>query len=343
MAEKSNVDIIDSFLPVYKLAKVVGLAPYTIKKKHGITSFEVCWKDIIYSVLVICFCLYVNPMVGMVTHTYKTTREFDIIIYGVKLYFPILVELISGFTILIHRKKFKEFFTSMLLIDGRFNENNIVIDHNKITKSTYNFLFIAVLWIFLVFVSHALETFLIHGLQPNVAYLWNIIKQLHAVVYLSLIMQISIGFINISNRYHLINRKLQEYVELDRIQLASVKIRCKITVNQHENSFVINRGDIVHSIQNLCSIHNDLQRAAKIFNRIYSVVFLIILTNTFVSTTSRLYLLLPGTFTTWAAAKVFANLMYFNGLIFYIIRAAHVITQEVINTIKTHYTYNKTL
>lgn len=271
--------------------------------------------------------LYVNPVAGMGAGSLKSVREFDSIIYGVKLYFPLLVDLISGVTILVHRKKFKDFFTSMLQIDVRFKENNIVVDHKKMLKSAYTSLFVTTSCIVILFVGKNLDTLLLHGLQPLMGYLWNIISQLHTFVYLSLVMQIWIGFINISYRYHLVNSKLQEYIEFDRIQLTDVKIHSKITMNQRGKSFV-HSGDIVHSIHSLCSIHNDLGNASKIFNRIYSAVFLIILANTFVSTTSRLYLLLPGT-SIRTAVKIIAHVMYFNALNFYIIRGARIITQEV--------------
>lgn len=333
MAEKSSVDIIDSVLPVYRLSKIFGLAPYTMKKECGITSFEVSWKDLAFSVTVILLGLYVTPVSGKgAGGSLKAVREFDSIIYAVKLYFPVLVDLISGLTILVHRKKFKEFFTSMLQVDARLKENNIVVDHKKMLNSTYTSLFVTTSCNLVLIAGKHLDTFLTHGLQPLTGYLWDIFAQFHTFVYLSIIMQIWIGFINISYRYHLINSKLQEYIKFNRIQLANVKIRSEIAVNRNQNSFDFEGGDIVHSIHNLCSIHKDLRSAAKTFNRIYSAVFLIILTNTFVSTTSRLYQLLPGTYGIWKAVKIIANVVYFNILNFCIIRGGSVITQEVINT-----------
>lgn len=332
MTTKSNADIVDSVLPLYRMSKVVGLAPYTINKKNGITSFEVTWKDVLFSILMISVFLYVNPTAELgLDDPIKTSREFDLIIYGVKLYFPILVDLLGGLTILFHRNKFEEFFTSMLQIDARFKENNIEIDHKKMRKNTYISLFVNLLCIFMLYIIKRIGALLEYGLQPVSLYFWDLIVELHAFVYLSLIMQIWIGLINLSHRYHLINGTLRAYIKVDRIQLANVNIHSEITVNQHEKSFRVNRGDVVNSIHNLCSIHNDLQSAAKIFNNIYSLVLLLIITNIFVGIVSRLYLLLPGTDTIWSATKIIANILYYNGLNFYIIRAAHLITQEVIN------------
>lgn len=339
MTVKSDSDIVDSILPIYRMSKLFGLAPYTVNKKNGITSFKVFWKDMLYSIIMIGAFLYLNPTAHSgLDDPVETSREFDLIIYGVKLYFPILVDLISGLAILFHRNKFEEFLTSMLQIDERFKENNILINHKKLRKTTYISLSVNLFCISVLFISKNVGSLLEYGLQPVSTYFWDTVVELHAYVYLSLIMQIWIGLINISHRYHLINSTLRGYIKVDRIQLANNKVHSEITVNQHEKSFCINRGDIVQSIHNLCSIHNDLQSAAKIFNNIYSLVLLLILTNIFVGIVSRLYLLLPGTDTIWSATKIIANMMYYNGLNFYIIRAAHIITQEVINTYRLHIT-----
>lgn len=333
MTTKTDVDLVDTILPVYRMSKMVGLAPYTVKKVNGITSFEDSWKDVIFSIIMIGGLFGLNAMGHSgLDDPVETSREFDMIIYGVKLYFPILVDLLGGLAIVFHRKKFEVFFTSMLQIDERFKENNIVVDHKRLKKTTYISMFVNLLIIAMLFVTKYIGVLLEHGLQPVSMYLGELIVELHPYVYLSLTLQIWIGLINISHRYHLINSTLQAYIKVDRIRLAKTKIHSEIIVNQHEKSFCVSRGDIINSIHNLCSIHNDLQSAAKIFNNIYSLVLLLIITNIFVGIVSRLYLLLPGTDTFWSATKIIVDMLYYNGLNFYIIRAAHIITQEVINT-----------
>lgn len=280
--EKHSTNLLHTLLPIYKISKCLGLAPFSIYKKDGIYIVENTISSTLFSTFILiwaCVCNLIFKHKSM-NLTIIGRNEFTLIVIVIQRYYLIAVGSISVFQHILNRKNITSLLKTMIWVDEQILRNNIDILYKKQKKELKIKSIIPITIVFsIIFIVELI--YWLKKSQDKENIIFRVLRSFSDIVVMinfTFMVQFWVLMSLIQNRYQLINEKMKN---LQKIKVINM-------LKEYNISYKSN--NIMKIVRNICKIHRRITKAASMLNRLFSTHMILMLLGVFISNVGRLYM-----------------------------------------------------